>query len=302
MNDLKNQIDTAIEDNIAKYVKLVAKTYNLDKKELMNLWNTIRDKDGSSSSIDSKVNTKASLNTKSDTKSKSKSNGGCPYEYIKGKRKGETCGVVSKDGSQYCSMHKKHEGQEPKERKVLPEPKKSIMPAKKSSPVTKEVSRVLRKHKELDMIWHQETGLAFTTEERLVIGKIVNDKLVELTEEDIDTCNKWGFFYQMKKPQKIYLQTETKFWEIELEDKTINTRYGKIGSTGKTTTNTFDSVNLSCKEYQKLIAEKKKKGYNQVEQENGSDTDIEDTIGDLCDNDQVQNQVKKALGMDDDSD
>jgi predicted DNA-binding WGR domain protein len=57
----------------------------------------------------------------------------------------------------------------------------------------------------------------------------------------------------------------SKFWEITIDDKTVTTRYGKIGTTGQTANKTFESVEKAEKEYNKLVVEKTKKGYIEIE-------------------------------------
>lgn len=52
-----------------------------------------------------------------------------------------------------------------------------------------------------------------------------------------------------------------KFWEIELEDESFTTKWGRIGTAGQETTKDFDSRADAKREYDKLIAEKVKKGY-----------------------------------------
>lgn len=55
--------------------------------------------------------------------------------------------------------------------------------------------------------------------------------------------------------------TSNKFWEIELKGTSFTTTYGKVGTTGQTTLKEFPSADVAKKEYDKLIAEKTKKGY-----------------------------------------
>ena len=52
-----------------------------------------------------------------------------------------------------------------------------------------------------------------------------------------------------------------KFWEITLTGKSFTTTYGKIGASGQTTVKNFGSDAEAKKEYEKLVAEKTKKGY-----------------------------------------
>lgn len=55
--------------------------------------------------------------------------------------------------------------------------------------------------------------------------------------------------------------SSNKFWEITLEGSRYKVRYGKIGANGQTTLKEFDSPEKAQKEYEKIIAEKVKKGY-----------------------------------------
>jgi len=55
--------------------------------------------------------------------------------------------------------------------------------------------------------------------------------------------------------------TSSKFWKIKLDGESVTTRYGKIGTEGQATEKEFDGKIEAFKEYDKLIAEKIKKGY-----------------------------------------
>jgi predicted DNA-binding WGR domain protein len=52
-----------------------------------------------------------------------------------------------------------------------------------------------------------------------------------------------------------------KFWEIALDGTSFTTRYGKIGTDGQQSLKQYDSESKAQSEYQKLVAEKVKKGY-----------------------------------------
>lgn len=52
-----------------------------------------------------------------------------------------------------------------------------------------------------------------------------------------------------------------KFWQIEIDEKSLVVKYGKIGTAGLEKTSSFESAELAQKEMAKLIAEKTKKGY-----------------------------------------
>jgi len=55
--------------------------------------------------------------------------------------------------------------------------------------------------------------------------------------------------------------SSSKFWEIELAGKGFTCKYGKIGATGQTTIKAFPTPAAAKTAYEKLIAEKTKKGY-----------------------------------------
>jgi uncharacterized protein (TIGR02996 family) len=58
--------------------------------------------------------------------------------------------------------------------------------------------------------------------------------------------------------------SSNKFWEIEREGNSFTVRYGKVGTSGQTSTKVFGSEAETTKEYDKMIASKVKKGYREV--------------------------------------
>ena len=55
--------------------------------------------------------------------------------------------------------------------------------------------------------------------------------------------------------------TSSKFWRARLEGRTLYVNYGRIGSPGQTQPKDFPSPEVARKEFDKLVAEKRKKGY-----------------------------------------
>ncbi len=55
--------------------------------------------------------------------------------------------------------------------------------------------------------------------------------------------------------------SSAKFWEVQLEGSSYTARYGKIGTDGQVTLKEFDSPDKAQNEYDKIVAEKTKKGY-----------------------------------------
>ena len=72
--------------------------------------------------------------------------------------------------------------------------------------------------------------------------------------------------------------TSNKFWEIRLDGTSVRTRYGKIGTSGQQTLKDFDSDDKANKEYDKLVNEKTKKGYEEKDSPGGGDDDHYDEI------------------------
>jgi predicted DNA-binding WGR domain protein len=267
MNNLTQVIETAIEQALDAYMDRITEEWdNVDRDRLASLW-------------ESKTKSKK----KSSRKASTTNSEGCPYRYIKGKRKDENCGVKPKDGNTYCATHKKYEGQEQKERKVLPDSKRTIRPKTKKSPPAKKTTLVLRKNRALDKLWNSETELVFrSAKERIVIGKADGKKLLKLTAEDIDKCKERGFKFdktqvegyeasdsdsepedEESKPSKhVYLVADGKFWEGTVTDSEYTVKYGKIGSAGRTTTKDMDTYDKAVKELEKVQKQKIKKGYS----------------------------------------
>jgi hypothetical protein len=206
METLKKVIESSIKQTIEQYVDKIVEKYELDKNDLLQLWNS-----------DFKRESKKTVD-----KSDNHPNNGCIYKSSKGKNAGKLCGVKSKDGGKYCSVHKKYEKKSEIENKVVNE-QKCKSSSKSKSPLPKQVQRILRKHKTLDKLYHQDTMLVFkSTTERVVVGKIVNNVIVDLTEDDIDTCKKWGFQYE----EKVESDLESDSEEETVSKKVVKKAFG----------------------------------------------------------------------------
>ena len=57
----------------------------------------------------------------------------------------------------------------------------------------------------------------------------------------------------------------SKFWEITVADKNVTVRYGRIGSTGRSSLKTFDTASDAENHAEKLIRQKTNKGYGETE-------------------------------------
>ena len=242
MNSLLQCIEYSIKNVIEDFLFLIVEKHpEIKTEDLQKIWNDVSNTSKPSvvcsiKHIKSKVSTSPvnkdveedkEFDNNHENKSikKSSSTGGCPYEYIKGGVKGSICGSKIATGKTYCSRHKKYEGTVKEEKKAVPVPKSTqkntIKPVKNKpvSPPVKAVSRVLYKHKVTGKLWHPETMLVFrSAKERIVIGKIIeDDKMIDLTNVDIDTCRKWGFAFSPKKDEEDEEEEED-----DEEDTVIN--------------------------------------------------------------------------------
>lgn len=92
--------------------------------------------------------------------------------------------------------------------------------------------------------------------------------------------------------------TSSKFWRARVEGKTLYVNYGKIGSAGQTQVKDFGDGGSAQKEYDKLVREKRKKGY--VDSGGGSggdeeeDEDIDADEGDDEDEEEDAPRAKPA--------
>jgi hypothetical protein len=190
------------ETQFIKYCKLISDTYSINYDELIGLWDN---KDKKETKVDSKKEIK--VESKKEIKKVEKNdieteNAGCPYTYTKGQKAGQECGVKAKNGGRYCSVHKKYENTEPKEKKNIPittrtqkaieeSRTKIILPKKRTEYST------FRKNNELDLYINEATNFALKSmQTRLVIGKIIDNKLHPLTDKDKEECLRYNMKYE----------------------------------------------------------------------------------------------------------
>ena len=130
---------------------------------------------------------------------------GCPYILTKGERQGLPCDKKPRKGATYCCRHKKYEGMEPKEKKVLPTVKKSVAGAVKNPArpgASGGVKIVFREHKGCNHHCNPETSMALESiESKIVCGRCDKGMIVPLTVEDIETCKAYGFRYRDDPPK-----------------------------------------------------------------------------------------------------
>jgi hypothetical protein len=205
MNKMLTTIESVINDAVNNYISVISENYNIDAKELKNLWDNNKSDD--TKSVASKTSTKSVA-----SKSKAKNDGNnvtCIYKYIKGKQEGQLCGKNAKSDSNYCTKHLKFETGGQKE-------KKSIIPKEEVVKVSK-VEKCIRYNKDINRWWHQETKLIFKSNlDKVVVGIYRNDNIEKLNDDDCNVCEKYGFKYtknEVEEPKKSVVEPVKKVEE-----------------------------------------------------------------------------------------
>lgn len=195
---LSVQLKSSLENIVEQYVKKIVQRYpSTEEKVLLDLFNN------------------SNSNSSSRTSSKNNSTT-CQHKFIKGKNANTYCTSKATKG-EYCSVHSKDAEKSPK-KKILPAVKKS-----ESKP-----SIVLKTHRQTRKLYHPETNIVFDVDTQEVIGKIVDDKLADLTSEDLDTCKRFGFVVEKELEEKLSRELEPEL-ELELEpEPDDNDRNAKI--------------------------------------------------------------------------
>ena len=90
--------------------------------------------------------------------------------------------------------------------------------------------------------------------------------------------------------------SSNKFWEITLSGNSFTTRWGKIGTKGQEKTQSFSNPIEAKREYEKLVNEKTKKGYELVDDKGGPTEDEEggDSSNMAKRNPELEEAIEKA--------
>ena len=287
---------------VREYIKKVASKLHISEEDLLREWEECSKFE--IKKVDTKSETKK-VEVKSETKSEVKKVvtkiGGCPYVFSKGEKSGKACGSKSKDGSLYCSLHKKHEDKEPKQAK-LPEPKSKVA-------AISSTKHLFVKNSVLGKPVHKDTGLVIrSSEDRTVIGKCVNNSLIKLELDDVETCKKLGYNYSFidleDEPNHVESKISTEesttvtkpVTKISTEESTTVTKpvtkpMTKITKT-KPVTNSNDSVTKSAKGVDKTTPTKVFRPEPKVKKPKVEKEDTEEELMEAA-KDEVQS-VKKS--------
>ena len=148
---------------------------------------------------------------KTNDEEENQGDGQCQYVYTRKPKTGERCSVKVKNGGCYCSTHKAYENKSPKEKAVIPKVSKSQKesPQKESPRKESPKKEVIRKptfriNNDIKKHVHPETNLVLkSASDKKIIGKLEDKKIVDLNEEDVETCKKWGFVIDEEQLKKL---------------------------------------------------------------------------------------------------
>jgi hypothetical protein len=130
--------------------------------------------------------------------------------------KPELIGFIFNEVSEVAKTEKvvKVKVEKPKKESPQPVAKKSIIEKMKT------IVPILNIHKNsFGNYEHDESGFVFEHKTKKVIGKQEGDKVIPLTKDDIDTCNKFRFSYEI--PESLGVGDEEETEEIDELDEEI---------------------------------------------------------------------------------
>jgi len=88
--------------------------------------------------------------------------------------------------------------------------------------------------------------------------------------------------------------TSSKFWRARVEGKTLYVNYGKIGTNGQTQVKELADAGAATNEYDKLVREKRKKGYADAGGEGAAEPDDDEDVEDEDDEEEDEAPRKAA--------
>lgn len=224
MNSLSTTVLSIISQSIEEFSSLVSEKFNIDKDEILELWNNNVSLDVKVSrravSSTSSVEKKSAPPKKESTTTSSSTTTICKYEFKKGKNIGTRCNSRISEGD-YC---KKHKG--PAEKEEKPQTKSSEKSEEKEE--EPEEKSVIKKAKEnttgltlrrntFGNYEHSETRLLFDRKTRDVYGKqnYETESVDQLSEEDIEICQQMNFKYRLPLTLNKKKEEETEEEEVE---------------------------------------------------------------------------------------
>lgn len=194
---------------IDAFISTIETKLNIDKTVLQKLWKqTNLELEKTKVPIETKKEEEEKKNTSSLV---------CPYIFSKGQNQGKVCGKKSKNGEEYCSLHRK-KGETTKRSSTV-----SNSSVKSSDTTASKSEIILKKYGDDGKhLIHSETQFIFDRLTKSVSGRLYKNKIVPLTLDDQESCNKWRF--------KVF-EPEQEISDLEIEGEnndSVNSNVKKV--------------------------------------------------------------------------
>lgn len=148
-----------------------------------------------------------------DSKPKADAPLGCSYVFTRGNNLGKRCGTGQVAGTEFCSKHQDKAAKKTEKKDAVPKPKATAESKPKNVFVADASGRLVMKG-DLPLVCK-------SAQEKLIIGKIEDDEIVPLTEEDKKVCDERNLKYEVSSKKKIDKALEDVLDEVMGEEEEL---------------------------------------------------------------------------------
>jgi hypothetical protein len=138
---------------------------------------------------------------------------GCSYVFTRGNNLGKRCGTGQVAGTEFCSKHQDKAAKKTEKKDAVPKPKATAESKPKNVFVADASGRLVMKG-DLPLVCK-------SAQEKLIIGKIEDDEIVPLTEEDKKVCDERNLKYEVSSKKKIDKALEDVLDEVMGEEEEL---------------------------------------------------------------------------------
>jgi hypothetical protein len=138
---------------------------------------------------------------------------GCSYVFTRGNNLGKRCGTGQVAGTEFCSKHQDKAAKKTEKKDAVPKPKTTAESKPKNVFVADASGRLVMKG-DLPLVCK-------SAQEKLIIGKIEDDEIVPLTEEDKKVCDERNLKYEVSSKKKIDKALEDVLDEVMGEEEEL---------------------------------------------------------------------------------
>jgi hypothetical protein len=149
----------------------------------------------------------------SDSQPKADAPLGCSYVFTRGNNLGKRCGTGQVSGTEFCSKHQDKAAKKIEKKDAVPKPKATADSKPKNVFVADASGRLVMKG-DLPLVCK-------SAQEKLIIGKIEDDEIVPLTEEDKKVCDERNLKYEVSSKKNIDKALEDVLDEVMGEEEEL---------------------------------------------------------------------------------